>query len=237
MSCGKYSGWLTDAALGELAAGREPELLAHVMECEACREALGHARKVREFVDRGVESVVAGEPSPGFEMRLRRRIAREACPVEWDGKAWAPLAAGALTVAVFLIFITARVAHRRDGNAGVASSVSTTVPTVASSTAPVESAANVRGARATGTARSTERAVHARGTSARTPIIIVPKGQLAAAARLSEAIKSGRVDGTQLLAVQRDYRQPLDVKPIEIAPLETAPSDGEPETPVAPLQF
>ncbi len=78
MSCGKYSGWMTDAALGELAAKREPELLAHAMECAAYREALGHARKVREFVERGVESVAAGEPAPGFAMRLWRRIARKA---------------------------------------------------------------------------------------------------------------------------------------------------------------
>jgi hypothetical protein len=55
--------------------------------------------------------------------------------------------------------------------------------------------------------------------------IIVPKGQLVAAARLSEAINSGRVDGTQLLAAQQDYQKPLDVKPIEIPPLETVSPD------------
>jgi hypothetical protein len=73
MPCEKYSGWMTDAALGELRAERE--LLAHAMECDACREALSHARAVHDFVDRGVESLVAGEPSPHFATNLRRRIA------------------------------------------------------------------------------------------------------------------------------------------------------------------
>jgi hypothetical protein len=237
MSCEKYSGWMTDAALGELAAERQPELLAHAMECEACRQALGHATKVREFVERGVESAVAGEPTPGFEMRLRRRIAQEARPVEWDWMAWAPLAAGALAVAVFTIFISTRVMHRGTENAGVVSTASTIASTVAPSAAPAESAAQASGARAIGSAGATERAVRARSASAEALKIIVPKGQLTAAARLSEAINSGRLDGTQLLAAQKDYHQPLDVKPIEIAPLETVSPDEEPETTVAPLEF
>jgi anti-sigma factor RsiW len=78
MSCEKYSGWMTDAALGELPAGREPKLLAHAMECDACREALAHATKVREFAERGMESAAAVERAPGFVTQLRRRVARKA---------------------------------------------------------------------------------------------------------------------------------------------------------------
>lgn len=237
MSCGKYSSWMTDAALGELRAEREPELLAHAMECDACREALGHARKVREFVERGVESVVAGEPTPGFEMRLRRRIAQEARPLGSDWKAWAPLAAGASAVAVILIFILARAPQRGIDNASITSRTTATAPAVASSTTPVESVAHATGVRAPGRALSTERTQPGRSASAATLKIIVPKGQLVAAARLSEAIRSGRVDGTQLLAAQQEYQQPLNVKPIEIAPLESLAPDQDPETPVAPLQF
>jgi anti-sigma factor RsiW len=65
MSCGKYSGWMTDAALGELPAKCVPKLLAHAMECDACREALAHATKVREFVERRIESVVAASLHQG----------------------------------------------------------------------------------------------------------------------------------------------------------------------------
>ncbi len=239
MSCGKYSGWLTDAALGELRAEREPELLAHAMECDACREALAHATKVREFVERGVESVVAGEPTPGFEMRLRRRIALETRPMQSYWKAWVPLAAAALAVvALILIFSsTTHKARHSDGNTSVASSANTNAPVVASSGAPAVPAPGASVERETGTARATERAVHGRSASVGSLRIIVPQGQLVAAVRLSEAINSGRVDGTQLLAAQREYQQHLDLKPIEIAPLETVSPDEEPETPIAPLQF
>jgi anti-sigma factor RsiW len=237
MSCEKYSGWMIDAALGELAAERQPELLAHAMDCEACREALGHARKVRELVERSVESMVAGDPAPGFEMRLRSRVAREARPVESYWTAWTPLAAGAVAVAVFLIFITSRTARRSEGKASVASTASTFAPAVASPSAASESVANPMSVRAPGSARATERAVRRRSTRADTSKIVVPDGQLAAAARLSDAINSGRVDGRQLLAAQQDYQQPLAVKPIEIAPLENVSPDEELETPVAPLQF
>jgi len=80
MSCEKYAGWMTDAALDELRAERESEVLAHAMECDACRAALRHARTVRAFVDRGVESLVTGEPSLQFAAHLRRRIAHESEP-------------------------------------------------------------------------------------------------------------------------------------------------------------
>ena len=111
MSCEKYSGWLTDSALGELRAEREPELLAHAMECEACREALGHARAVREFVDRGVESLVAGEPSPQFATNLRRRVAQESQPLRSPWAAWAPVIAGALALVAVLAIMATRIPH------------------------------------------------------------------------------------------------------------------------------
>lgn len=238
MSCEKYSGWMTDAALGELRAEREPELLAHAMECEACREALNHARNVRAFVERGVESVVAGEPATGFEMRLRRRMALEARLVESGWKAWAPLAAGAAAVfAVVLIVITGHLARHSDGNASVASSATAVARAVASSSTPVESVAPATEVRAPGRALSTARTLRGRSVSAATVEIIVPAGQLVAAARLSEAINSGRVDGTQLVEAQRDADKPLEVNPIEITPLEPPPTPDDEVKPAAPTEF
>ena len=69
------------------------------------------------------------------------------------------------------------------------------------------------------------------------PEIIVPKGQLAAAAQLSAAIVHGRVDGNQLLAAQREYDKPLEVKPIEIAPMEIPALDDATEKSANSIQF
>ncbi len=234
MPCEKYSGWLTDAALGELRAEREPELLAHAMECNACREALSHARQVHDFVDRSVESLVAGEPSPHFATTLRRRIAQESEPLRSPWMTWAPLIAGALALAVVLAIMVARVPRR-----GAPNPSSATNPK--SSPAPAEtvtaSAADPQRAERPPGRLDSERRVHARAATAELPEIIVPQGQLAAAAQLSAAINSGGVDGNQLLAVREESERPLNLKPIEIAPMEIPALDDATEKPANSIQF
>ncbi len=232
MSCEKYSGWMTDAALGELRGRREPELLAHAMDCEACREALSHATKVRDFVERGVEALVEGEPSPQFAIRLRRRIAQESRPVEAYSVRWAPIAAGALALVLLLILVVGRRPHHNDFSQGVASSLKPSP----SSQGVATPDANRLDARAAGS-QASERLTHARKVVAGLPKIIVPEGQIVAAARLSEAINSGRVDGTQLLVAQREAEKPLEVKPIEITPLDPPPTPDDAENPATPIQF
>lgn len=232
MSCEKYSGWMTDAALGELRGRREPELLAHAMDCEACREALSHAKKVRDFVERGVEALVAAEPSPQFAMRLRRRIAQESRPVQTYWVGWAPIAAGALALVLLLILVVGRRPHHNDFSQRVASGLQPSP----SSQGVATPDANRWDARADGSEAS-ERLTHTRKVAAGLPKIIVPEGQIVAAARLSEAINSGRVDGTQLLVAQRDAEKPLEVKPIEITLLDPPPTPDDAENPAAPTQF
>jgi anti-sigma factor RsiW len=230
MSCEKYSGWLTDAALGELRAEREPELLAHAMECDACREALSHARAVHDFVDRGVESLVTGEPSPQFATNLRRRIAQEAESLRSPWMAWAPIIAGALAVVLAIM-----VAHKPVHN-GIYPSVASTVTPVS---APSEAAspASSQHARRTEGKLGPERTGRARPLTTALPEVIVPQGQLSAAAQLNAAIVTGQVDGNQLLAAQQEYEKPLEVKPIEIAPLEIPALEDATEKSAGSIQF
>jgi hypothetical protein len=217
MPCEKYSGWMTDAALGELRAEREPELLAHAMECDACREALSHARAVHDFVDRGVESLVAGEPSPHFATNLRRRIAQESESRRSRWMAWAPVLASALALAVVLAIMVARISRHAGATPnGVSDLESNPGP----ADAVIASIGNPHDADQTAHPRDRGRSARTRAAITALPEIMVPRGQLSAAAQLSAAISSGRVDGNQLLAVQRESERPLEVKPIEIAPLE-----------------
>ncbi len=234
MSCEKYSGWLTDAALGELSAEHEPELLAHAMECDTCREALNHAREVRDFVDRGVESLVAGEPSPQFATILRRRIAQEAEPLRLRSMAWAPVIAGALALAVVLAIMAARRPVHNASNPNVAVAVN---PISALPETVTASAANPQNAERTANTRDPRRGGWTRTATTAFPEIVVPHDQLAAAAQLSAAISSGRVDGNQLLAAQREYDKPLEVKPIELAPLEISALGDTTEKSVNSIQF
>jgi len=234
MSCQKYSGWLTDAALGELRADSELELLANATECDACREALNHAREVRQFIDRGVESLVAGEPTPQFAKNLRRRIAQKAESLQSPWLGWAPVIAGALALAVVLAITVAHLRVHSAINPSVASAVT---PVSAPSEAATVSAASPQIVKRTESKHDSAHGVQARATTTALPEIIVPKGQLSAAAQLSAAIVTGRVDGTQLLAAEQEYDKPLEVKPIQIAPMEIPALDAATEKPANSIQF
>jgi anti-sigma factor RsiW len=234
MPCEKYSGWMTDAALGELRSEREPELLAHAMECDACREALAHARAVLDFLDRSVESLVASEPSPQFATDLRRRIAQESEPLRFPWTAWTPALAGALALAVVLLIIVAREPVHHGSNPTVTAAVN---PISAPSETVTSSAAIPTNVKRTEAKDDTKRGGRPRAATTARPEIIVPKGQLTAAAQLSAAINSGQVDGSQFLAVQQDDEKPLEVKPIDIAPLEIPALDDAREKPAGSMQF
>jgi hypothetical protein len=234
MSCQKYSGWLTDAALGELRADCELELLVHAAECDACREALNHAREVHQFIDRGVESLVAGEPSPNFATNLRRRIAQESEPQQPPWMAWAPVAAGALVLALVLAITVAHLQVHSEVNPSVASAMA---PVSVPSEAAKASTASPQIVKRTESKHDPAPGVCARAATTALPEIIVPKGQLSAAVRLSAAIVTGRVDGNQLLAAEQEYGKPLEVKPIEIAPMEIPALDTATEKPANSIQF
>ena len=232
MSCEKYPGWMTDAALGELRAQRESELLAHATECDACRESLERAGQMREFVDRGVAALVAGEPSPQFSTHLRRRMAQESEAQRSAWTAWAPVIAGALALAAVLAIMVARRPVLNESNPNIASAVN-----LDSAPQGAASVAGSRNAERTADTRDSRRRAQTRATTTTRPEIIVPRGQLAAAAQLSAAINSGRVDGNQLLVAQHEFEKPLEVHPIEIAPLEIPALDEVTEKPASLIQF
>jgi len=117
---------IRDLALGEIHPQDELALLAHVAECEACRDAYNQAGALRSLVDRGVEKLAGGlresEPSPQFAARLRARLAAEPAPGRWNLNAlqmWesasrCPLyyVAGAAAVALLIAFAMSSWMHR-----------------------------------------------------------------------------------------------------------------------------
>lgn len=114
--CDKYEAWIDDAVLGALDARSERELLAHAGECDACRDAHQHARELAALVDRGVESLVAGEPSPHFAARLRARIADEPPISRSIWLSWKPVAAGLVSaVALAVLIVLLLPTHRPFG--------------------------------------------------------------------------------------------------------------------------
>jgi hypothetical protein len=236
MDCQKKSEQMreriNDFALGELSPKSELDLLAHVAECETCREAYDHAKAVRSLVDRGVEALVAGEPSPQFVTRLRARIADEPVPSRWSWDLWRiwesasrqPLsyAAGAMVLATILAVLVLGLPRRHVSAPNVAEVPPSISPSPSVATdSPKTSAIPEQPRKKLASVPAPSLRIR------REPEVLVPKGELLAVARFYEAVHSTPVDSEQLYAAQQEPQKPLELKPIEITPLEPL------ETPVA----
>lgn len=229
MDCQKKSEQMTarinDLALGELSPKSELELLAHAAECEPYRKAYDHAKAVRSLVDRGVEALVAGEPSPQFMTHLRARIAAEPAPKRWSwdaGRIWEqvsrrPLsyAAAAVVLATLLIVVVTGLPRRGVSTPIVAEVVPTTSPSPNAATAFPKATAIPDHSRREATSRSVPSS-----RIRREPEVLVPKGELLAVVQFYDAVHGRPVDSEQLYAAQQEPQKPLEVKPIDITPLE-----------------
>lgn len=228
MACDKYSSWMTDAALGALAPGRESELLAHTAGCEACRDAYKHARNVATFVDRGVESLVAGEPSAHFNARLRARIAEEPAPARIRRTAWVPATAGALALAIVILGLVMRSPRHSNPNSGMPVTHGNQSP-------PLQSVAvNPLPQPAMNHLSRVSHAHHANRSAAlhtKEPEVLVQPGQFEAVLQYADALHSGRIDGDKLIAAQQSLEQPLEVAPIEIPLLDAPKNDSDTANP------
>jgi len=223
MGCEEYSGVMLDAALGALPAARATELRAHVSQCAACASGWEAARALVAAVDGGVARIVAGEPSPQFVPRLRALLAAEAPPAVWSWLGWRAslgLVAAAAAAAFLLLRTPQRVTHSPGASAPalVAQSPDSSVRT-APVTAP-PAIARSHGITAPVVVRS----------PFDQPEVLVPRGQLALALLLENAITRRQVDGGQLSALDQRTAAYLELKAIEIAPLEVRALGGGADT-------
>ena len=236
MDCQKKSEQMTermkDFALGEPSPKSELELLAHVAECDACREAYDHGKAVRSAIDRGVETLVAREPSPQFTARLRARIAAEPAPRRWSWDAWRiweqassrklAYGLGVLVLATLLIVLWMGVPRQHVSAPSVAEvTPATSAPAIAATDSPKSSAIPEQPRKKLASSSVSSSRIR------REPEVLVPKGELLAVVQFYDALHSGRVDTEQLYAAQQETQKPIEVKPIEITPLESL------ETPAA----
>ena len=229
MDCQKKSEQIRERingfALGELNPKSELELLAHVAECEACREAYDHAKAVRSLVDRGVETLVAREPSPQFVTRLRARIADEPAPKRWSWDAWRiweqatqrrlSYAAGAVVLATILAVL---VMGLQRGHVSAPTVVEVTPRTSASPSVATNSPKTFAIPEQPRKKLASVPAPSPR--IQREPEVLVPKGELLAVAQFYEAVHRTPVQSEQLYAAEQEPQKLVELKPIEITPLE-----------------
>ena len=218
MACKKYAGWVTDCALGQLAASRKAELMAHVRDCADCREALERARQAAELADRGVELLVAGEPSAQFAARLRSRIAEES-PTRIGLTRRLAVAA---SVALCLALVGVAAVNYLKGDARPAPAPAPRVSAVPSGS--VKQARTATGAVAAIERRRVKQArLRRREAASAGARVLVQPGQMAALDELYEALQREQDAGARAVGLGGDADEPIKIPPIAVKPLELQP--------------
>ena len=230
MDCQKKSEQVVEQmknfALGKMSPKRELELLAHVAECEWCRETYNHAKAVRALLDDSVEALVAAEPSAQFMTRLRAKLASEPAPSRWNWDLWRffedqsgerlSYAVGAFVLATILIVAIVGSPRRHIAAPSSVEVLGTSfAPPIAATPASEISNRSMNPERPR--KPSSARLVSSPNSQ---PEVLVSKGQLLAVAEFYEATRSRRVNAGQIYAAQEAQQKLLEVKPIEITPLE-----------------
>jgi len=222
MACEKYSGWMTAASLGALPAADEAELRAHTAACARCRAEWEAIESLVAAMDRSVQSMVAGEPSPQFAARLRARLAEEPAPSAWPMLTWPRIAVAALAAAaaVLLAVLVMRAPERTHESLPIA----VNPPAQISPVSPEKVAVTPRRTVAGNAAAPNHAIVRRHSEMASLDMeVLVPRGQVSAALALSEAVNAGLIDGQQLSALEEKSAEPLAVQALLISPLKTSP--------------
>jgi len=234
MSCEQYKSRIADFAAADVAAAFRPadvpsgpDLAAHLKSCASCRAALDAQRSLLASIDRGLASLVAGEPAGDFAAHVRRRIAENAAaPSPWFA-GWLPVTAAALALVVLVGVLTIGRPPRPPQSAGVTPPVPIAPAEKPREAAPPE-AARTEPPRSVAIGHRPPRP--GQMAANREPEVLVPRGEMAAVMRLFNANWSGKADGASLTAAAiptTEFLKPLATAELKIAPLEIAPLVGE----------
>jgi len=187
------------------------------------RDSAGELSALHDQIDRGIESLVSGQPSPHFNSRLRARIAEDTSASRLTWRTWAPIAGCAFTLAALLFVLILRAPY---GNSPLPDRNSATIvsPPRPAAPTPVSSPQNEPPRTAV------HHPTHLRSNShldaqPSQPEVIVPPGEFAAVMQFADAVRSGRIDGPQLVAADERANAPMEIKSMEIAPLTPPPTD------------
>jgi anti-sigma factor RsiW len=219
MDCEKYGDRVTDAALETLSPSEHAEFVEHMGTCKRCAEAFRRASELATFVDRGMDSLVEGAPSAGFELRLRARLAEEAIPMRrvWAGRMMAAATALALAGAVLLGAV--HTFRGKNSSPAIASRAFPAVPIAAENAPAHDHGMAMPRARPA-------RAVSAGPVRANEPAVLIDPSQLAAIEEFASAIAAGRVEGAELVSAHQEIEKPLKIPVLEIPPIEDATQDA-----------
>jgi hypothetical protein len=219
MACETYADRVADAVLGALPASEHAALIAHLEACEACRDAFRRASELTAFVDRGMDSLVEGAPSPGFELRLRARLAQETIPERRVWLARTMVAAVAMALAGVVLLGAIHTFRNRNSGPAIAWQALRPAPLAAENAPAHDRGMSIRRPRPAHVAS-------ARPARANEPGVLIDRSQLAAIQEFANAVAAGRVDGAELISASQKIQKPLNIRVLDIPPIENTTQDG-----------
>jgi len=227
MICDRFKTRLEDFALG----AEDPELCAHVDSCASCRAVLDTQRALLDSIDRGLTSMVAGEPAGDFAAHVRQRIAQEGITTRPWFAGWLPITATALALVVLVTFLMLRRDHAPTESVKETPPAQTArpprEPQLAQKAPEISVPSSASGPRMIRPPRPPQPA------ALREPEVLVPRGEMAAVMRLFHANWEGNADGASLMAAAiptTESLKPLTTAELKILPLEIVPlaEEGKP---------
>lgn len=237
-SCIPFRQQMPDAASASLSDSIFAAFNAHLRDCAGCRDEFRRVQTLLQAIDRTLSASLAAEPSPKLAASVRQSIAVQphgaAAWRRWS--AWAT-AAGACAVLAILLFV-ARTPRKpkpplHDSATGQPSASSTSKLTThpilhesihAATLSPRPRKPAFRLARHTSPRPSNEITGEAE--------IIVEPGQMQAILQLVAATQTGKVNGADLFASQKNAAELFEIKPLVIDPLKISvlKDEREPST-------
>ncbi len=231
MDCKRFENDLVDAALKELSPRRSERLRAHLVGCEACREALEEQRRLAQAIDRSLAESLACEPSPEFAARVRRRIAQPDAAVSgwWSIRKLAPV--GALATLALLVGWMLRPHVEAPVRVAKATPGAQTLPSRGNAPANLpapEAAKPVPPAGAGRVRRHAEQPLVAGNVM---PEVLIPREEVLAVRRFVEQLRQKQIDGAVLAAARPAATEELKVESLRVETLEAAikPLEGKRE--------
>lgn len=233
IKCAQIREQMFDAASDSFSGGMRDLFGAHLRSCAACAKEFRRVQSLAQAIDHKLSVRLSVEPSPQLIANVRREIAAQPRRVTWLWQRSAWVTAVGVFAALAIALLAVRSVHEFNPPTHDDVVASITVPSIpkpivhprVKTATEAATAAQPRKPALAVVSHVSRRAPHRKTAE---PEVIVEPGQMQAILRFAAATESGEIDGSKLVADQKNAAEPLAIKPIVITPLKIAALDAGP---------
>jgi hypothetical protein len=219
MACHRYTGAITDHALGSPLG---TDAAAHLASCTTCKARLEDQERVLATIDAAVAEIALTAPSPHFVSRLRAHVtdrSGQSSPSTW----WIPATIVAAALVAAVAIVATRLPRELRARPPAPGNPAASVAGVAPAEPPVDRSSPALAGRTTRHTRGERRAVRAQARAIPVAEVLVPGEQRQAVGRLFESLRAGRPEAVSILMNLHSADAVSEARGVTIAPLRIEP--------------